>query len=156
MRVVCLSSLRHIRAPSTGIVFDQLKTDMESTSTITRYGQSKLANLLIVKELAKRYPDVTSVSLHPGVVATNLYDTFEKNKIMWAVNTLAKKIYYVTTEVGAKGQLWAATTPLENLDNGEYYTPIGVTGGGSKLANDVSLAKKLWEWTEKELEGYTI
>jgi retinol dehydrogenase-12 len=41
------------------------------------YGQSKLANLLFAKELADRLaessPNVTAVSVHPGVIQTNLW-----------------------------------------------------------------------------------
>ncbi|KAK9385148.1 hypothetical protein V1515DRAFT_292236 [Lipomyces mesembrius] len=37
-----------------------------------RYGQSKLANILYAAELARRYPNVTTLSVHPGVIATGL------------------------------------------------------------------------------------
>ena len=38
------------------------------------YGNSKLANILFAKALAKRLPDsVTAVSLHPGVIRTPLW-----------------------------------------------------------------------------------
>merc|ERR1711924_576824 len=38
------------------------------------YGNSKLANLLFAKALAKRLPEtVTAVSLHPGVIRTPLW-----------------------------------------------------------------------------------
>jgi len=67
VRVVAVSSIGHIGAPSQGIEFGELKGDMESYLTLTRYGQSKLANILFVKELNRRYGDkgITAVAIHP-------------------------------------------------------------------------------------------
>jgi NAD(P)-dependent dehydrogenase (short-subunit alcohol dehydrogenase family) len=53
-------------------------TDLDSGSTMNkwilgpwqRYGQSKVANILFASELARRYPQIVSVSIHPGVVKT--------------------------------------------------------------------------------------
>jgi retinol dehydrogenase 12 len=42
------------------------------------------------------------------------------------------------------------------VKSGEYYTPVGVPGNGSWQSQDMDLARKLWEWTEKELEGYKL
>lgn len=36
------------------------------------YRQSKLANIVYAAELARRYPAITSVSIHPGVIDTGL------------------------------------------------------------------------------------
>ncbi|TQN71220.1 putative oxidoreductase, partial [Colletotrichum shisoi] len=52
--------------------FDKLKTDMASTSTVTRYGISKMANIHHARALSRRHPEIRSISLHPGVVNTNL------------------------------------------------------------------------------------
>ena len=56
-------------APKRGIIFEDvnLKGDY---SVWTRYGHSKLANVLHARELAKRYPNIISVSVHPGTVKT--------------------------------------------------------------------------------------
>lgn len=53
VRIMCLTSGSHARAPLAGIIFDMLKTDGSSISIVERYGQSKLANILYDKELAK-------------------------------------------------------------------------------------------------------
>jgi NAD(P)-dependent dehydrogenase (short-subunit alcohol dehydrogenase family) len=45
---------------------------MKSWGTSRLYGQSKLANILHARELARRYLDIISVSLHPGRVDSNL------------------------------------------------------------------------------------
>ncbi|KAL0452481.1 UNVERIFIED_CONTAM: Short-chain dehydrogenase, chloroplastic [Sesamum latifolium] len=59
-----------------GIRFDRLN-DREEYSRRGAYGQSKLANVLHAKELARRLKDegadITANSLHPGVITTNLF-----------------------------------------------------------------------------------
>ena len=52
-RVVMVSSDAHKGAPKVGIEFDNLSGE-RSYSPWNAYGQSKLANLLFAKELAKR------------------------------------------------------------------------------------------------------
>lgn len=56
----------------------------------------------------------------------------------------------VSVEEGAKSQLWPATA--KGVHGGEYYVPVSVSGNGSQLSKDKVLAKKLRDWTEKELE----
>ncbi|KFY25891.1 hypothetical protein V491_01556 [Pseudogymnoascus sp. VKM F-3775] len=157
VRVVTLSSVGHHFAPAEGIEFAALKGEMEHLTTWHRYAQSKLANRLFASELARRYPKIMSVSVHPGVVATNLYNEFvgevglKKMAYWWY-----KALLSVSVEEGSKNQLWAATSPREGLVAGEYYFPVGILGKGSKQGADEELGKRLWEWTEKELEGYTL
>jgi NAD(P)-dependent dehydrogenase (short-subunit alcohol dehydrogenase family) len=154
VRVVSLSSAGHAFAPGKGIIFDQLKADMSSTWTLTRYGQSKLANVLFAKELGKRYPQLTAVSVHPGVVNTELYRSTSKWFLVGKFIDAARRWAYTSVQDGAKNQLWAATA--EGVKNGEYYTPVGVLGQGSRLSDDGGLAEELWVWTEREIEGYTL
>lgn len=160
VRVVALSSIGHIGAPMAGILFDRLKTPMDSlsTQTFTRYGQSKLANILFIKELSRRYANkgIKAVAVHPGVVATNLYESTMKWPVVGSLIGIAKRYVYNSVQDGAKGQLWAATAPKEQVKSGEYYTPVGVKGQGSWKSNDMGLAEKLWEWTDKELESYKL
>jgi len=40
------------------------------------------------------------------------------------------------------------------MDNGRYYVPVGTLKKSSR--EDEAVADKLWEWTQKELEGYTV
>ena len=72
-RVVVLSSGAHFMAPEAGIEFDNLSGERDYKPW-KMYGQSKLANILFTKELAKRFAGSgrTANSLHPGVIRTNL------------------------------------------------------------------------------------
>jgi NAD(P)-dependent dehydrogenase (short-subunit alcohol dehydrogenase family) len=118
-----------------------------------RYGQSKLANLLYPTELARRYPSITSVAVHPGFIKTELHskESFVDRQIVNAVSGGK----WISVEEGPYTQTWAATTPKGNLANGAYYEPMGVkTTPTTSLGRDRELAKRLWEWTEKALAAY--
>ncbi|KAK7221391.1 hypothetical protein V2G26_009394 [Clonostachys chloroleuca] len=156
VRVVVLASSAHQYAPAKeGIMFNTLKSQAEQINTVTRYGQSKLANVLFAKELARRYPKLTVSSLQPGLVTTNLANTMSDNswimRIAWKVTT-----FFIGVDVptGTLNQLWAATSP--DVKSGEYYEPIGRTGLGKPHTNNSALARKLWDWTENELKNEKV
>ncbi|KAF3343747.1 putative oxidoreductase like protein [Verticillium longisporum] len=153
VRVVVLSSGAHNVAPSEGIVWDTLKTKGEGMSAGAKYGQSKLANILFAKELAKRYPQLTVSSIHPGIVNTNLTSPASNNSLFWKITM--KVVYSLIGLDVAKGtlnQLWASVA--ETVKSGEYYQPVGIAGKGSKLTENVTLAEGLWKWTEEEIKNY--
>ncbi len=155
VRIINLSSMGHQMAPNGGISFDD--HHLPTSSTWVRYGQSKLANILFASELARRYPSITSAAVHPGVVGTDLANTWSQG------NTIIKYLYGIVSPVinkdvptGTKNQLWASTTPKDTIQSGAYYVPVGKKNPGSKYARDEKLAGELWDWTEKELakHGY--
>ncbi|RKU45315.1 hypothetical protein DL546_007243 [Coniochaeta pulveracea] len=160
VRVVVLTSAGlGLASPGEGIKFDTVKTDGSALYTWTRYGQSKLANALFARELAKRYPEVKAVAVHPGAVDTQLFFPFaESFGIFNFAATALVRPFLKTVEMGARNQVWA--TVSKQVESGEWYTPVGIKGTvkvrGTDLARDDNLAKKLWEWTEKELEGQEI
>jgi retinol dehydrogenase-12 len=161
VRVVCLSSIGHISTSWNGIEFGQLRGEMKWYPSLVRYAQSKLANILFTRELARRYPSVTAVGVHPGVVDTELWRTMFSGWMgLGGLLNAGKRMFYTTVEGGSKNQLWGATARKGDgkgeVKSGEYYTPVGVPGNGSWQSQDMDLARKLWEWTEKELEGYKL
>lgn len=176
VRIISVSSIAHYFAPCQGIVFSELKTEMESWLSMRRYGQSKLANILFTKQLAKQLKNqdskILAVSIHPGVVDTGLYEYIEKWPIFSVFLKIARKmmIFLMNAKEGANTQLWAATAPRATEKDvqsccsrsngkvvvGEFYTPIGAPGQAGKLTYDDGLAKKLWEWTEEEVKDYTL
>ncbi|KAF4592473.1 short-chain dehydrogenase/reductase [Ophiocordyceps camponoti-floridani] len=152
VRVVCLSSVAHKQAPKTGIVFDSLKTDANEMGAFERYGQSKIANMLYARQLAKQYPDLTVSAVHPGVVRTNLATRMSGMPAVVRYLSPLANMFFTSVQEGAKNQLWASVS--KGVESGEYYEPVGVKGKGTALGRDNELAEKLWEWTEKELDGY--
>ncbi|KAF4540342.1 Short-chain dehydrogenase/reductase SDR [Lasiodiplodia theobromae] len=155
VRIVILTSLGFALHPHGGIVFNDLKTVQNYTffGGFRRYGQSKLANLLYARELARRYPQITTLSIHPGVVSTGLAGQSS------LINTILIYILawwqMVPPEKGAHNQLWAAAGKVPKEKNGEMYEPVGVLSTKlDETAKDDKLAEQLWDWTQKELEKY--
>jgi len=155
-RIISVSSLGAGLAYSKGVLFDKVKTTQEGRlfSGWWRYGQSKLANILLAKELAIRHPEITSISLHPGVIQTNLADGLP-GAYKFLVNTISKPLC-ATVENGAKNHIWASTTPLSELENGQFYEPVGEVGRKFPQTKTPQLSAELWDWTQKELDGWKL
>lgn len=144
--------------PRKTIPYDEVKTNGSGTNSFSLYGLSKLANVLHAQELAKRYPNIKSVPIHPGRVETDLLVEFMK---MTSAMRLFPKAYdYVvgtlTVQQGALSQLWAATGKKEDVKSGVYYTPVGFENTVHKLAQGPKVAEELWDWQEAEFKrlGY--
>jgi retinol dehydrogenase 12 len=152
VRIVSLTSYGHTQVPKGGFSFDTLKTTAEDLGAYGRYYQSKLANVLWVRHLAKVYPQFTVASVHPGIVNTELMNRATATPtIVKALVKIGGSAVLSSVEKGARNQLWASVS--KDVKSGEYYEPVGVSGSGSSDGKDDELARKLWEWTEKELEG---
>jgi NAD(P)-dependent dehydrogenase (short-subunit alcohol dehydrogenase family) len=159
VRIINLTSVAYKTTPSNGIDIDTLKTSQAKMGPVfpprkwVRYGQSKLANLLYAQELARRYPGITSVSVHPGYVRTDLFaSTTFFDRIPVYVMGAGQ---WLSVAEGPYNQTWAATTKKENLENGGYYEPVAKKGKlATKHSTDRELAERLWEWTEAELKDY--
>ena len=106
-----------------------------SYSSWRAYGAGKAANVLFAAEAARRWPEITSVSFHPGVVRSN-----------FGVGTATRLFYryapFLTTPERA-GELltWLCTAEVQD---GAYYVGRKVTGP-TKPADDPALAARLWE-----------
>jgi len=154
VRVVMTSSAGHAMAPKEGIVLEN--TALENYNTWTRYGQSKLGNILTSKELAKRYADkgIWSLSVHPGVVDTELVRGPAASYPLLGSLTKLSSYFSLTAHQGALTQLYAATSPLvvERQQNGAYLIPFAREHVPSKQAIDTSLALKLWDHLEEQVK----
>ncbi|KAF2493072.1 retinol dehydrogenase [Lophium mytilinum] len=152
VRIVNLSSKGHGWAPKGGLVLDQCKTDMASTATFVRYGQSKLANILYTKALAARYPAIRCVSVHPGAVDTGLVRGPGQSWpiLVWPM-WFVIQFSAVNVAHGALTQLFAATS--KDAKTGAYYVPTAQENAGSAYAQDEKLVDVLWDYTEKELNA---
>lgn len=151
-RIVNLSSAAHMWPVKDGVCLEECKTDMQSTTTFARYGQSKLANILFTKALAKHYPDIKSMALHPGVVNTELQRGPAATWPWLAVPLrFFSGILGMTAANGALTQLFAATS--KGAKTGTYYVPTAKEDAGSDYARDEKLIDALWDYTQKELEA---
>jgi NAD(P)-dependent dehydrogenase (short-subunit alcohol dehydrogenase family) len=154
VRIVSLSSGGHKYPPRGGIQFDSLKNNGSGLGALQLYGQSKLANVLFARQFAKLYPQFTVVAIHPGIVKTNLLaGATGAPTIFQVVGKGLLPYMFNPVEQGARNQLWASVS--KDVKSGEYYEPVGVAGRVSSCGKNDELAKKLWDWTEKEIEGHT-
>ncbi|KAJ3453425.1 hypothetical protein MRS44_017672 [Fusarium solani] len=153
VRIINVASSEETRSPAHNTYdFGKHKTENAGTPVLVRYGISKLANIHHARALSRHYPEICSVSLHPGTVDTGLKNGIAvSNPLMKPLLPIVGLFSKKVTD-GAKHQLWAAVSP--NVKSGEFYHPIGITGQGSKQSGDRALEDALWNWTEKELESH--
>lgn len=150
-RTVQLASLAHRNGR---IVIDDLNAD-RGYRPWPRYQQSKLAMLMIALELQRRSDaagwGLTSLAAHPGVAATNLFDSTTDSPL---VRRLARGLVPLVTQGSAAGAwpiLMAATA--SDVEPGGYYGPTGFMEAWGKAgrariggaARDPAMAGRLWE-----------
>ncbi|KAK5097386.1 hypothetical protein LTR70_002567 [Exophiala xenobiotica] len=158
VRVVTVSSEAYNIAPSDFMDLIEDHDRLCSSSNYTRYGISKAANVLFASELARRHgpQGVTSVSLHPGVILTQLYDsTRNANFIVRLGLPSFARLLFDDVPRGALGQLFlAAGAKKETLMNGGYYTPVG-RHQDIALTDNEGQGARLWRWSEEQVKDYT-
>jgi NAD(P)-dependent dehydrogenase (short-subunit alcohol dehydrogenase family) len=129
------------------------------------YGQSKLANLLFTRELARRAHEASSalvaVAAHPGNSATHLLAASTDasgRRLVGQMMNWGNQLIGQPDSAGALPQLYAATMP--DVVPGEYFGPDGLFQlrghptrvGSSAAARDDEAARCLWQLSE-ELTG---
>ncbi len=153
-RVVTVASLAH-RAGK--IHFDDLQLE-KKYKPWDAYGQSKLANILFARELARRTAGTPLLSLpvHPGVSVTGIIDNGPGGKdLKMRVYKLIAPVLMQSDAAGALPTLYAATSP--DARSGEYIGPDGfmeikgapVVVMPRKNALDEATGKRLWAVSEQ-------
>jgi retinol dehydrogenase-12 len=144
-RVVTVASDAHCQA--NGINFDALRSRTKSLIGMREYSVSKLCNVLFTLELAGRLSgsDVTAYSLHPGVVASEIWRRVPPpfRQIMTS--------RMLTIEQGARTSLFCATSDEVTGDSGKYFEKCQVTDAGKAVTPE--LAATLWDYSEKWTNG---
>jgi retinol dehydrogenase 12 len=115
----------------------------QSYSHMKAYSQSKLANVLFTKELMRKLhgKDVTVNALHPGVVATNLFQNM--GKIVSGLGSL----FMITPQKGAQTSVYLASSFEVANTTGEYFKNKKIVKS-SKESNNPVVAAKLWQLSE--------
>jgi NAD(P)-dependent dehydrogenase (short-subunit alcohol dehydrogenase family) len=109
----------------------------------TVYGSSKQANILFAAEAARRWPEITSVSYHPGVVRTRF------GRDSGLVNTFYKlSPFLLTPEKGADTMLWLAAAPKAEIEDGAYYVKRKVKQPSADTRSPEKAAA-LWDASER-------
>jgi NAD(P)-dependent dehydrogenase (short-subunit alcohol dehydrogenase family) len=107
------------------------------------YCRSKLGNLWQAYELARRYPELTVVATHPGVVASGLAGPGDG-----MVGNFKRNVF-LPPKAGAQTSLYCATQP--DVVSGAYYHDLigRVLLNPDDAAADRAKAKALWEVLER-------
>jgi len=140
-RIINLSSEAHRMGK---IDFGNLNCE-KSFGTWPQYGATKLMNVLFTKELKNRYKNISSFSLHPGVVRTG----FGANNT-GLLRFFSSLPFLLTPEQGAETSVYLATASKTALKNGEYYKKSKVTPS-SAITYQKETAARLWEISEQML-----
>ena len=148
-RVVMLSSAAHLQAPKAGIELDNLSFE-RGYSPWKSYGQSKLANLLVARELSRRFEGSARVAnaVHPGVISTNLGR--HMNPVLRVAMAIGGPLAMKSIPQGAATEVWAAVHPDAAKVSGEYLSNCNVAKS-SPQGQDLALAAKLWEVSEAKV-----
>jgi len=147
-RVVVVSSGAHRWAPEEGIQFDNLSGE-KGYDPWQAYGQSKVANGLFSRELARRLADTnaTSNSLHPGVIPTNL-SRYQPEREYDMSNPMFK-----TIPEGTATQCYVATSPDIAGVTGYYFDDCNPAVPSEQMQDD-EMAAKLWSVSEELVGDY--
>ncbi|MDG1482613.1 MAG: SDR family NAD(P)-dependent oxidoreductase [Myxococcota bacterium] len=151
-RVVMLSSAAHAWTWKEGIRFDDLSAEREYND-IKNYGQSKLCNLLMARELGRRFEGTErrAYGVHPGVINTNL-GRHMTNPLMALFSRLGPLLVLKSIAQGAATQSWAAASPGALDHSGAYLANANVKKSSSHGQN-LELARRLWTHSEQIVAG---
>lgn len=148
-RIVCTSSHAH-RGGHVDV--QTIATRPDRRAGFPAYCDSKLANILFTKELARRLlgANVSVNCFHPGFV----HSGFGANNpgFYGSAISFASSIFGRTPERGAQTLLFLATSPGAASFSGDYFhdNKLATT---AKAARDEGLAKQLWELSERLCGG---
>ncbi|XP_032408007.1 retinol dehydrogenase 12, like [Xiphophorus hellerii] len=144
-RIVNVSSMAH----SWGSINLEDINSEKSYNKSKAYSQSKLANVLFTRSLAKRLEGtgVTTYSLHPGVVQTDLWRHLSAPERFFM--KIAKPFTKDSAE-GAQTTIYCAVEPSLEKESGGYYSGCAAANC-SAAGKDDELAQKLWELSCKML-----
>lgn len=151
-RIVNLSSIAHQYTYKGGIRFQKIN-DRASYSDKKAYGQSKLANILHANELSRRFQEeglnITANSVHPGLIMTNL---FKHSAVVMRILKFCSFFLWKNVPQGAATTCYVALHPNLKGVTGKYFLDCNEMPP-SALARDETLAKKLWDFSNKMINS---
>ena len=151
-RVVVLSSVAHKDTYRGGLRLNDLEAE-EKYQRWQAYGQSKLANLLFVRELARRLPEGQGAyAVHPGVIATGITRHLPRF-LAWAFEKVGPSIAAKTIAEGAATQVYTVAHPDAAAINGAYWADVN-PARSSAYGEDMALAEALWLRSEAWVEAH--
>src|SRR5881227_3637498 len=138
-RVIVVASEAHRRAT---LDFGDLM-NARVPGFLTAYERSKLANLLLVRSLARRLAGsgVSVNALHPGLVASQLFRGLPLPLRLLLLGP--GRLAMISTERGARGSVYLASAPGLAGESGGYYRRCRRVAPSAEAESDAD-AERLW------------
>ncbi len=129
---------------------NDLQFERRKYSGIAAYRQSKLLMNAFTFELARRLAGtgVTANCLHPGAVATNIWNPDLLLPPIGKLIVAVLKPFLLNSKQGAAVSLYLATSPEVAQVSGEYFVK-SKPAKSNPLSRDSKLMSEVWLWTEK-------
>ncbi|KAK6215241.1 short-chain dehydrogenase [Colletotrichum tabaci] len=157
-RVVSVSSMAHRFG---NVRLDDFNFEKDPYDPWAAYGQSKTANILFANEVERRYGSkgVHALSLHPGIIPTNLSQYLPHERLEAIAKDEALKKNMKSIPQGAATTVYAALSKEWEGRPGRYLSDLVEQGpadmasqkeaGHAPWAYDEAAAKELWEKSNK-------
>ncbi|GLH14454.1 Retinol dehydrogenase 14 [Gryllus bimaculatus] len=145
-RIIFVSSIAHEYSKLSAEELDhEVAKNIDDTSI---YGKTKLANVLVSNELARRLngTDVTVNSLHPGAVQTDIF-----RHIPYGIDKIVHflfGLFFKSAEEGAQTSIHLAVSEQVEGITGAYFSDCKERRM-AKAAYDKGLARAVWEKSER-------
>ncbi|GAA2592642.1 hypothetical protein GCM10010435_84430 [Winogradskya consettensis] len=130
-------------APNVRLDPDDLTGSPQRYRSVPAYQSTKAANVLFAMEAARRWPDILSVSFHPGLVRTNIgADTPLRYFFRYAP-------FLTGPHTSAARLLRLATAAPGTLHNGGFYSDAGTRHQRLPALFTADNAARLWAASEQ-------
>ncbi|KAJ6339743.1 hypothetical protein OIU77_007649 [Salix suchowensis] len=154
-RIINLSSVIHSWVKRDAFCLKKMLSPKKYDGT-RAYSQSKLANILHAKEIARqlkaRNARVSINAVHPGIVKTGIMRASYKGFLTDSLYFIASKLLKSTSQ-GASTTCYVALSQQTEGVSGKYFADCNESSC-SALANDESEAQKLWVQTRALMQRY--
>ena len=141
-RIVMMTSVAHAWGT---VRFDDLNYT-RGYNRFAAYGHSKLCNLLFTRALAQklraRGSRITINAVHPGIVATDIVVNRANDRFRWVA--LAMKLFFLTSDEGAKTSVYLASDPALWQTSGEYFYRCKIEPS-SEASKNLASANRLYD-----------
>ena len=139
-RVVTVASTAHHGA---ALDLDDVNAERRYLPMLS-YANSKLANILFTRELARRLDGtgVTATALHPGVARTGFAS--EDPSLMWKLFLPLIRLLLKTPQMGAATSIYLASSPEVEGVTGTYFA-ARKPKASSQASRDTAAAARLWQ-----------
>lgn len=142
-RIVTVASRIHRAARTTG--FEDFQFD-RSYSVNQAYARTKLYNILMTRELARRLEGtgVTANAIHPGAIRTNIGRDGDFEGFTGAIWPFVTGLLFSPPEAGSKVTVYTATSAELEGVSGRYIDQTLKPIDPSPMAQSDAAARQLW------------